>query len=289
MPDKIHKFKNKSELAKTIGISRPTLNSRLVKLGVKVDTTPFTLTPLQLKSLKLDNRLNKNHENSGSITKTNKQLPEKNQDSNQITKLQQEIQNQQKQLTEIQDLRIAEQKEHTQRIIDLTNKMIKIQDQAQQLQLDLQTKLGHSEQERLSLLNKTQQLTDTETQVDEKEHTIAELEAKLNADKQEKEDLQKALKSSESFSDYLFTEKHKLDNVKDELIATQTAFEDIQDRLNELQQELIETQNTAQEKEKQSQYLSEQTINLAKQLKETRLQLLEEQNKGFWDDYYIAN
>lgn len=282
MSDEFYKFKNKSELVEFLGISRPTLNSRLVKLGVKVESTPFTLTSLQIKALKTDNRQNKSYEKQENNSETSKQLSKISQDSNQITKLKQEITVQQKQLIEIQDLRIVEQKEHGQRIIDLTNKMIKIQDQAQQLQLDLQTKISHSEQERLTLLSNVQQLTDTNARFDAKDKTIANLKAQISTDKQERTDLQEQLSSQKDFASYLHSENRGLEKDKTILLEQQSEAAVAQQTIEQLQTKLEETQNLVQEKDRQRQLLADRSTSLSDKLTDTRKQLKDEQNKSFW-------
>ncbi|KRN78112.1 hypothetical protein [Weissella minor] len=158
----------------------------------------------------------------------------------------------------------------------------KLLDQAQQLQLDLQTKLNHSEQERLALLDTANKSTNSDEYLHELKENIAELKEQISSEKQAKESLQTELKNSEHFSDYLFRENQQLDDLKEELTKTLDALEDKQQHLDTLQHELNETQGIAQEKAKQRQSIAEENKTLREQLTKTRQKLQDEQNKSFW-------
>lgn len=158
----------------------------------------------------------------------------------------------------------------------------KLLDQAQQLQLDLQTKLNHSEQERLELLDTANKSSNSDKYLHELKENIAELKEQISSEKQAKEALQTELKNSEHFSDYLFRENQQLNDLKAELTNTLEALEDKQQHLNTLQHELNETQGVVQEKAEQRQYISEQNKTLREQLTKAKQELQAEQNKGFW-------
>jgi len=148
MNAQVHTFKNRKELAQYLGISRNTLTSRMLKLDFQVAQFPCSITLEQLEHLKLDGR----SKNTTKITKKsaseNIYIP-KNEFQDELTNARNEI-------NEIQKERIAEQKKHAHDIILMNQEIVRLADQAQQLQLDLQQKLTQhsSEVEQLKLENK---------------------------------------------------------------------------------------------------------------------------------------
>lgn len=71
MKDNVIEFKSKTELAKSLGVSRNTLASRLCKYDIQVAQVPFKLTLEQLEQLKQDGRdinTKKDYENDNQHT-----------------------------------------------------------------------------------------------------------------------------------------------------------------------------------------------------------------------------
>ncbi len=269
-------FNTVTDLSNYLGISRKTLYKRAKEHYIELNGS-YSTDDLNILSNNLSQQSNKK-----SVTpvtpKVNNGNTESKQDKHQNSPLYLELKGQ---INVLKDDKIFLQKEieSKTKTISETNKLL---DQAQQLQLDLQTKLSHSEQERLTLLSNAQQLTDTNARVDEKEQTIAKLEAQISTDKQEKTDLQEQLASQKDYSSYLHSKKSELENDKNALLEQQSDADEAQQMIQQLQIELEETQTLAQEKDRQRQLMAERAENLSAKLTDIRDQFQTEQNKGFW-------
>lgn len=151
MNDKLYTFTNRSELAKYLGISRNTLNSRLLKLDVQVAQFPCSITQKQLEQLHTDLR-KKNNINDSKNNEKNSNHTAKEQNINPWI----ELDKAKNKIERLQETRISEQKKHQQIMISMHEEVVHLANQSQQLQLDLQQKLTQhsSEVEQLKLENK---------------------------------------------------------------------------------------------------------------------------------------
>ncbi|WP_419155037.1 hypothetical protein [Weissella minor] len=269
-------FNTITDLAKYLGVSRKTLYKRAEEHNINLSGS-YSTDDLSLLGSKTAHQSNKK-----SVTTVTSDINKGNTSSkhqtHQNTPLNSELRSQ---INDLKNDKIFLQKE-----IESKNKTIsettKLLDQAQQLQLDLQNKLNHSEQERLSLLSTSQQLTDTNARVDEQEKTIAELESQITNAQQQKEDLQEQLSSKSNYASYLYEENRDLEKDKTLLLQQQSEADVAQQTIEQLQTELEETQTLVQEKDHQRQLLADRSTSLSDKLTDTRKQLKDEQNKGFW-------
>lgn len=156
MKDNVIEFKSKTELAKSLGVSRNTLASRLRKYDVQVAQVPFKLTLEQLEQLKQDGRTintKKDYENNNQHTNNideKASFPDQDTENIPITdhhalidsiNLRSRLNHTQAKLDESNEKLFKEQRKHISEIIELTNKFSQLADQSQRLQLDLQKRL----------------------------------------------------------------------------------------------------------------------------------------------------
>ncbi|WP_371190347.1 hypothetical protein [Weissella viridescens] len=272
MSVKVYSFKSKLELSEYLGISRPTLNSRLVKLNVKEDVkleAPFTFTTIQLDNLKSDKRESKSSKKPTFSLDNSQTEPGSN---DKIKLLEHELHDQQEKLIEIQNLRMDEYKEHGQTIVSLTNKMVKIQDQAQQLQLDLQQKLNQIDQEKIELLNQNRQLSASfnNSNKSQLKNDLIELQTQLTQEK--------------SLTASLKVENDELQKQNDKLEAdTAIHIQNLNNELNDLKNQAIANHDAMRKKEADYSSLARE-----KQELENKLIIVtnETQNKTFFEKLF---